>query len=272
MIITRLLLLAALAALLWLALRYIPFYAPAYTFYPAVIVAAVALIALARPIPSVWLASRGIAAAVLLCAAAVAILSLLWPSTHTVVPQPVTLLDRYLPAYDFREFHSVQSQASPEAAWQALETVTFRDVPAFEVLMWLRLAAVGRFRPERAPQGDPILTRMTMPGGGFQLLERRVADEVVIGMVGRPWQSRRIPVLSSPAEFDAYAEPGSVRIAFNLRVRPDGAGCRITTETRIAGTDSDGTRTFGRYWCAVYPGSSITRQAWLQAIARAARR
>jgi hypothetical protein len=57
----------------------------------------------------------------------------------------------------------------------------------------------------------------------------------------------------------------------NVRVADAGGGLtRVTTETRCAGTDAAASRTFAKYWRAIYPGSAIIRRAWLDAIARLA--
>jgi len=42
---------------------------------------------------------------------------------------------------------------------------------------------------------------------------------------------------------------------------------RLTTETRIIGNDNSARRIFACYWRIIYPGSSIIRRVWLDAIA-----
>jgi hypothetical protein len=55
-------------------------------------------------------------------------------------------------------------------------------------------------------------------------------------------------------------------IAFNVRVDDEGGNwSRITTETRIRGENEAAAHSFARYWRAIYPGSAIIRQMWLDA-------
>jgi hypothetical protein len=53
----------------------------------------------------------------------------------------------------------------------------------------------------------------------------------------------------------------------NFRVQPEGAGSRLTTETRVIGTDAAAIRPFTPYWRTILPGSWILRVTWLKAIA-----
>jgi hypothetical protein len=101
-----------------------------------------------------------------------------------------------------------------------------------------------------------------------------LADEpscIVLGGVLSPWRlrggHRRI---ASADEVRAFSEPGWVRVAAAFTVVPEGGGCRVATETRIAATDDAARRRFGRYWRLVGPFSSITRREMLAAIRRRA--
>ena len=77
----------------------------------------------------------------------------------------------------------------------------------------------------------------------------------------------RPPSVRSPEQFLAYADPGNIRVAFDLRIVEEGDGVvRVSTETRARGNDAAAQRTFARYWRVVYPGSAIIRRVWLEAI------
>jgi hypothetical protein len=54
----------------------------------------------------------------------------------------------------------------------------------------------------------------------------------------------------------------------NFTVRTEAGGSRVTTETRIVGTDAEATRRFRRYWLLIRPGSGAIRRSWLKAIRR----
>ena len=71
--------------------------------------------------------------------------------------------------------------------------------------------------------------------------------------------------------FLGFSEPGYARVAFNLLVTPDGrSGSRVRTETRVVGTDAQGSRLFRRYWFLIRGGSGLIRHSWLAAIRRRA--
>lgn len=267
--VTRITLVVVLLALFALALRYIPFVLPSYGLYASAIVAAIALVCLAHPMPVFWMASRSAAAIVLGVSLAAAVTTLCWPLTRQHTTSSDTLIDTVLPEYDVVERHAVTLAAPPDLVWQTLHAVTFDDVPVFAAFMRIRLAAVGRFAVDAPPPARPILAAMIAPGSGFTVVASQPGHEIVLAMVGRPWDNRT-PVGSAPDldAFGRYVTAASVRIAFNFRVAAVAGGTRLTTETRVAGTDPEGTRIFGRYWRVVYPGSAVLRQAWLDAVVR----
>lgn len=264
MVLTRLIVAVLLLGSLLLTLRYVPFELPSYGFWAATILALAALVACIIPLPSLWMPTRVVAACVLGCSVAAAGSMLMWPASVHRSSGSTMLLESFVPSYEHREQHSKFVAASPERVWEAVKTVTAAEMPLAGTLMKLRMAAGVRFRSRAPSPAVPLLTAMTSPGGGFMLLEERPGEEIVLGMLGRPWASavRTIPA----SEFSEYHEPGSVRIGFNFRVTPAPGGATLTSETRIVGVDPAGAATFSRYWRAVYPGSSIIRHAMLDAV------
>ena len=79
------------------------------------------------------------------------------------------------------------------------------------------------------------------------------------------------PPVRTPAHFLAFAAPGHIRVAFNMRCQAvDARHTVLSTDTRIQGNDAAANRTFARYWRLIYPGSALIRKVWLSAIARRA--
>jgi hypothetical protein len=115
---------------------------------------------------------------------------------------------------------------------------------------------------------------MAQPGSGFLPLDTENPRELVYGMVARPWTSDPPPPVNTADQFLAFSAPGQIRVAFDIRVRDEGAGVlRVSTETRTLGNDAETRRVFARYWRVIYPGSAVIRRVWLEAIiARAERR
>jgi hypothetical protein len=175
---------------------------------------------------------------------------------------PDTLLDEVLPEFDVGEVHSLWVPASPEAAYEAVKAVSGREVRLFGPLM--RLRTFGRSGRVFDPEA-PLLEEMLKVG--FVRLGERPAEEVVVGAVGRFWS----PFGNKPRiveDFAGFAEPGYAKAALNFTVAAEGDGSRITTETRILGTDFEATRKFRRYWLLIRLGSGAIRRSWLNAIRR----
>ena len=176
--------------------------------------------------------------------------------------RPLSLLDEVMPRYDVHELHSLWMPASPPDAYRAVMEVTARDVRLFGPLM--RLRTFGRSRHVFDADG-PLLEEMVKIG--FMPLGDRPGEEIVVGAIGRFWSpfENRPPVVDDFGEFD---EPGYAKASLNFAVRPERDGSRITTETRIVGTDAAASRNFRRYWLLIRLGSGALRRSWLKAIRR----
>jgi hypothetical protein len=172
------------------------------------------------------------------------------------------LLDEIMPGYDAHEVHSLWVPSPPGEAYEAVRRVTAREVRLFGPLM--RLRTFGRAARLVDPDA-PLLGEMLKVG--FVPLGERPGEEVVVGAIGRFWS----PLGNRPRvvdDFTAFAEPGYAKAVLNFTVRPEGDGSRITTETRILGTDAEATRKFRRYWLLIRLGSGAIRRSWLKAIRR----
>ena len=183
-----------------------------------------------------------------------------------------TLLDEVLPRYDVHEVHQKLVPAPPDRTFRAVEAVTARELRAAAPLMALRrLPGLLRDRSSmRQPRTLPILEAFER--GGFVRLREDPGREVVLGAGGallaaqpggRP--DRR------PGGVQGFCEPGYARVAFNLVVTPDGrSGSRVLTETRVVGTDAQGSRLFRRYWFLIRGGSGADPPQLAAAIRRRA--
>jgi hypothetical protein len=147
---------------------------------------------------------------------------------------------------------------------QAVQEVSPRDIRFYRGLMAIRGLGLGRSDPEADRR--PVLE--TALRGGFLVLAREADRELVLGVAGQFWRpsGKRMPV-AGPREFLAFNTPGCAKAAMNFRLEDEGGGwTRVTTETRILGTDASGRRWFGLYWCLIHPGSALIRWMWLAAI------
>ena len=154
-----------------------------------------------------------------------------------------------MPLCDWRERHE---RALPVTAEQAVAALLSSPAaPDLAVRLLFRLRGLRT----DATIGDAF-ARM-----GFAELHRS-PTEIVVGASGTPWRPS-----GGISPFDA-GDPGTVRIATDVRAVPAAAGCVLSTETRIAAVDNAARRAFGRYWRLVGPFSALIRRRWLAAAAR----
>ena len=161
-------------------------------------------------------------------------------------------LDSILGEFDWRERHQRRLAASPEQAVAA-----FLESPAAPDLVVRVLFGLRGLRAD-ATIADAF-ARM-----GFEELHRSPVD-LVVGASGTPWRPR-----GGIRPF-AAGDPGTVRMATDIRAEPVPGGCVLSTETRIAALDDAARRSFGRYWRIVGPFSALIRRRWLAAAARSVR-
>ncbi len=78
------------------------------------------------------------------------------------------------------------------------------------------------------------------------------------------------PPALDAAGLRAFAEPGWVKVGYDLVLRADGAGTLLSTETRVEATDARTRVLFGVYWTLIRLGSGLIRRDMLRAVARGA--
>jgi len=172
-------------------------------------------------------------------------------------------LDEFLSGFHFNEVHATTVAASPARVMRAIREVSPREIRFFRGLMLMR--GFGRRPGDRADASRSLLDGALRHG--FLMLAED-DRELVLGAVGRFWRlSGETIRLASAREFLDFDRPGCAKAAVDFRLEDAGAGLtRVTTETRILGTDSAARRKFGRYWRLVHPGSAFIRRMWLAAI------
>jgi len=236
------------------------------------VVAAVAALALIRPIPRLGLRTRRRALVAWLLAIACGVGTLIWPTHETRVASPVSRLDHIVPIYQFSEVHETTIEASPERIYRGICTVTVNEIALLRTLTLIR--RFGRPGPDSVlnPPGDKPFCEVAL-SSGFYLLADEPPSELVLGtFVAAPKAARANPPPQiTAATFMAIHSPGFAIAVMNFRLRSIGsARTRLTTETRVFATDATIRRRFAAYWRVIYPGSSIIRMMWLRAIKRSA--
>jgi hypothetical protein len=166
-------------------------------------------------------------------------------------------LDQAMPVYHFRERHSRRIDATPEAVWTALTSLTLNDLALTRILVTLR--GLGH--------GDR--TRSLFAAGPVKMLHVTEPEYLVAGAVARPWELKPTKRdVGSLAELTAFTEPGWVKYLIDCQVRPDNGGVLLTTETRVHANDPRSRRLFALYWMAIRAGSGLIRRDMLSAVAR----
>ena len=217
--------------------------------YAGLVVSAIGLVSLIRPLRVVGIQSRRSASVVVAAGVALVLAGMLAPAPLERVDSAVTDLDRVMPAWQFREVHRVHVEAPADRAYRAVRSVTADEITFFRTLTWIRrprLRAATKDDIFAPASGKPILD--VAMNSGFRRIAETPGREILLGTrVGR-----------------SYA-------TINFLVEPAGAGASdVATETRVYAPDAAARRGFAAYWRVIYPGSAIIRRMWLRAVKRRA--
>jgi hypothetical protein len=121
----------------------------------------------------------------------------------------------------------------------------------------------------RRPQGILEETRAL----GWGQLAEQPGRLVICGAKCQPWLANVKFSAIAPADFEAYAEPGQVKIAWTLEATELGSAItRFAQETRVVATDEHARTQFRRYWRWARFGIISIRLLMLPAVRRAAER
>ena len=168
----------------------------------------------------------------------------------------ILLIDKHLPRYQFVERHAVTVAAPPERVIQAVVDFLPPDDRVTGALMWLRELPgrlVGRPRP------DFGVHSFTPLSGD--------AVETVSGLVGRFWRlDGGLAAIADAEAFDDFAEPRTPKLVIGFRAVAQGAGTRLTTETRVFCPDRYSLARFAPYWALIRLPSGLIRRRALRHI------
>lgn len=190
---------------------------------------------------------------------------------ESVVAGPEQLVDRYLPAWDFREEHERLIEAFPSQVRGALLAITPMELPLSGVMLALRLAP-AILATRRLPLGlrRPWID-MLLDFGFVELASQE--DEIVFGAIGQFWRVREELVAITDAEaFVGFDEPRFAKGVINLRIVDEGDFTRLTTETRVQAVDARARRSFRPYWVPVRAVGGLMRMEMLRAVDRRVKR
>lgn len=187
-----------------------------------------------------------------------------------VDPAQCGLLDRFIPSPEVLEHHQIGIDADAETVMDAAKEIRLLDSTLVRAIFKAREIALGGDADTRA---HPEELFEQMQSIGWVTLAERPGRELVMGAATNPWRANPVFRSIAPADFEAFREPGYVKIAWSLRAEPVDAGhSMFHTETRVATTDVQAREQFRRYWSYVAPGVELIRIAMLRPVKRAAER
>jgi hypothetical protein len=151
-------------------------------------------------------------------------------------------LDAWLPRPQVRTRHERSSDADGDSLWRAAAAVRVRDAPLFGwAVRW------------RIPGTSPDLPfRELLRQYPFTILDEGERHSIS-GLCGRIWTlARDYPSIAGPAEFQAWREPGTVRVAIAHWVEDaQNGGSVLISDARIEAIDSRASARLRVLWALV---------------------
>jgi len=180
------------------------------------------------------------------------------------------LLDQFMPIYEVVERHHIRVDAPADVTFAAACDQDLMASQISRAIFRTRELVLGADPDARArPRGLVALTKSL----GWGVLAEVPGREIVMGAVTQPWNANVVFRPLPPEEFAAFHEPDYVKIVWNLRVEPTGAGTSVfRTETRVVTTDAAARSKFRWYWARFSPGIWLIRRLSLGPMRRDAER
>lgn len=239
-----------------------------YFVYLGFLIALSGVILVIRPDERLRIRTRRQASIVLTAGLLIAIGCLALPVKESSPRTLRTRLDEFVPAWQFREYHTLRIDAPPERVYEAIRSVKSDEVFLFNTLTWVRRAGRST-RPSILNPGntEPLIDAAVR--GGFARLADNAPQEMVIGtvVVAPPGVEGEV----TPDMFRRKLPPGFAVAAMNFLVTPlESGGTLLSTETRVYANNPSARYEFAAYWRLIYPGSVMIRRSWLRAISKRA--
>jgi hypothetical protein len=227
-------------------------------------VAAFGLVGIIKPVRRLGMPTRRRGIAIAAAGVLVAVVGFLVPARESRTSRATVRLDEFIPAWQFREHHTLEIAAPPESVYQAIRQVRADEIGLFRLLTWIRRG--GRRAPEsilNAGSSAPLIDVALK--SGFVTLAEDVPRELVIGTVVVAPPGTRGELTRDV--FTKSLPPGFALAAMNFSVTPLGdSRSLVSTETRVFANSPSAKRNFAVYWRLIYPGSALIRVMWLRAI------
>jgi hypothetical protein len=236
--------------------------------YSGLVIAAVGLVFVIKPIHRLHVTTRGQGLAILAVGVGVSVVGLSLPTSESRATRAETRLDEFVPVWQFGERHTIEIDAPPVRVFDAIRRVRADEISFFRALTWIRRG--GRPLPQsilNAGNREPLID-VALKRGFVRLADDSVRELVIGTVVGAPSGARG---QLTPEIFRKTLPPGFALAAMNFLVIPEGPNrSMVVTETRVYANSPAARRRFARYWRLIYPGSALIRRMWLRAVRRRA--
>ncbi len=171
------------------------------------------------------------------------------------------LIDEFMPKYDFDEKHETIVRASAETVYAALNSFDFNESAIVRWLFRLR----GLASKSACDAGGQVLTLRDMTKFDFVVLDEKLNEEIVFGLVGKFWKPTGDLQRIEAEDFPGFNKNGYAKAVWNFTVVELAAKeTRLTTETRVQCTDEASRSQFGFYWTFIKPFSGWIRREALR--------
>lgn len=167
------------------------------------------------------------------------------------------LIDKYLAAYDFNEFHFVRLDSQTDGIYQKMLHCDFSK--SYLIKLFFRLRGI----PKQLQNIDH-LTRM-----GFVRLEEKPEKEILFGMITDSPAFNSCHSNLTPEVFLNQSDRPIIKAVINFRVENrENSGHIISTETRVWCGSEQLKSKFRVYWFFVKPFSQLIRKSMLRQMKR----
>jgi hypothetical protein len=176
----------------------------------------------------------------------------------------MSLMDRFLPNYQFSERHQATLRCAPGELLDIIQNFQPPKDGFSETAMFLRQLPAKLMHgvaPSRVPRPSPFTLANFVP------LARDGDREIVAGLIGKFWRPDfGLIAVNGPSEFLACNPPKTAKLAIGFVAEQLGEVTLLTTETRVYCPDRYARMMFFPYWLMIRPVSGLLRRRALGSI------
>ena len=180
----------------------------------------------------------------------------------------MSLMDKFLPSYQFSERHQVTVRAAPGELLDIIQNFQppkdrFGDTAM--LLRQLPAKLMHLLAPSRAPRPSPVTRANFIP------LARDGDREMVGGLVGKFWRPDfGLVAVKDASGFLLCNPPKTAKLVIGFVAEQSGEVTLLATETRVYCPDRYSLIMFFPYWLIIRPVSGLLRRRFLGSVRRLA--